>query len=320
MKMRVGADSRAMQVTEAPFGHGSHRVVDPADPPRELSGLAWGVFVSFGLLVLLSVVRLVAALHLHSAVTDRGDVSGAYHSYDHWVGLSALVFLVSAGVFIAWFFRAYKNLRRLGVGNMRYGDGWAIGSWFVPILSLVRPKQMANDIWRGSERGVETSTQWRLVDVPSLVHWWWGLFLIQGFLIYFGQRTIESGYGKLTSFTAFESGLSQIKTGTTVDVLGEIVSVAAVVLAIMVVSRITERLDEIRNDALGAGLAYSPVPAAMAPAMASYPPPVAMSYPVQPPPPQPYQPPAEQRVQCPECAEWIQPQANICRFCGHRLQ
>ena len=29
---------------------------------------------------------------------------------------------------------------------------------------------------------------------------------------------------------------------------------------------------------------------------------------------------AEQRVQCPECAEWIQPQANICRFCGHRLQ
>ena len=39
--------------------------------------------------------------------------------------------------------------------GLRYGNGWAIGAWFVPILSLVRPKQMANEIWRGSERGVD---------------------------------------------------------------------------------------------------------------------------------------------------------------------
>jgi hypothetical protein len=337
MEMRAGADSRAMQVTEAPFGHGSHRVVDPADPPRELSGLAWGVFVSLGLLALLSIARLVTAAHLHSVVTGRGDITGAYHTYNTWVGLSGLVFLLSAGVFIAWFFRAYKNLHRLGVANLRYGTGWAIGSWFVPILSLVRPKQIANDVWRGSERGVETSTQWRLVEVPSLVHWWWGLFLTQGFLVYIGQRTTDSGYGKLTSFTGFESGLSQIKTGTTMDVLGEIVSIAAVAVAIMVVSRVTERLDEIRDEALAAGSAYSYAPPAMAPAMTSVPPPVApttMSYPpqapappppatsmpMQPPPPQPHQPLAEQRIQCPECAEWIQPQANVCRFCGHRLR
>ena len=83
---------------------------------------------------------------------------------------------------------------------MRYGNGWAIGAWFIPIFAMIRPKQIANDIWRGSERGVEVSTQWRLVEVPGLVHWWWGLFLGQGTVVYVGQRLTQAGHHKLTLF------------------------------------------------------------------------------------------------------------------------
>jgi len=54
--------------------------------------------------------------------------------------------------FIMWFYRAYSNLPRLGVtGGLRFGPGWAIGAWFVPFLNLVRPKAIANDIWKGSD-------------------------------------------------------------------------------------------------------------------------------------------------------------------------
>jgi Domain of unknown function (DUF4328) len=243
-----------MQVTELPVDHGSHRVADPANPPRELSGLAWGVFVSLGILALLSLARIVAALHLHSVATGCGDIRGAHNTYNAWAGFSGLVFLVSAGVFIAWFFQAYKNLRRLGVQNLRYGTGWAIGAWFIPLFNLFRPKQIANDVWRGSERGVEVSSQWQQVIVPSLVHWWWALFLLQGALVSSGQQTVNSGYDELTTpFGSFSTGLSQIKTGAVLDVLGEIVSIAAVVVAIMVVSRITKRLDEIRSEVLATG-------------------------------------------------------------------
>lgn len=227
--------------------YGSHRVANPQDPPRELSGLAWGVFVSLGVLALVAVARLVSALSLHSAAAGDADVPGAYHTYSVWAGISLLAVLVSGGVFIAWFHRAYKNLRRLGVQNMRYGDGWAIGSWFIPFFNWVRPKNMANDVWRGSERGVEVWWQWRQVQVPSLVHWWWALFLVQGVVAYFGQRTVQSGYHDATTLS---SALSQIKTGTVLDVLAQLVAVAGIVLAITVVSRITERLDEIRSEAL----------------------------------------------------------------------
>ena len=351
-----------MHVDGAPVAHAYHRVSDPADPPRDLSGLAWGVFVTLGILAILALMRLATAVGLHSAAGNEGDVLGKYHAYSVWAGLSGLFLLVAAGVFIAWFFRAYKNLRRLGVQNMRYGNGWAIGAWFIPIFGMIRPKQIANDIWRGSERGVEVSTQWRQVEVPSLVHIWWALFLGQAIVVYVGQRLTQAGHNKLTSFGDLSSGLSQIKTGTSIDIVGELLAIAGVVVAIMVVSRVTARLDELTRETVAAGPAgfaapppppvapsiQPPPPAApsypppAAPQAADYPPPQPTAYTppppqpaayVPPPPPQPtgyappqpvaYPPPpqpADQRIQCPECAEWIQAQANVCRFCGHRLQ
>lgn len=316
-----------MQVANEAFGQGTHRVVDPADQPRDLSGWAWCVYVSLGLLAIVMVARLVTALDLHSAVTDGGDIVGKYRDYNRWVAIDGLLFLLSAALFIGWFFQAYKNLRRLGVQNLRHGNGWAIGAWFVPILSLVRPKQMTNDIWRGSERGAEVTNRWRLVPVPSLVHWWWGLFLAQGALVYLGQTMTQGGYDKLSRFGELSSGFSQIKSGTVFDVIGDLIGIAAAVVAILVVSMITEREDEIRSEAI-AHAPQVPVYAPPAPP-AQYTPPAPQPPTAQPQPPPPPAPPqyaapqptpTEQRVQCPECAEWIQAQANVCRYCGHRLR
>lgn len=335
MERWVGAD-RAQVEAHAAFSHGTHRVVDPADPPRDLSGWAWCVYVSLGLLAILDVTQTAAALGLRSAVTSYGDVLGSYHEYSRWTGFYGLLVLVSAGIFIGWFFQAYKNLRRLGVQNLTYGNGWAIGSWFVPILGMIRPKQIANEIWRGSGRGADVSGGWKQAPVPSLLHWWWGLFLTQGLCFYIGQRTIESGYNKLSVFGNVERGLSQIKTGTTLDIIGGVLGLVAVALAITVVSRVTDRFAQIGGEALAHASLYpqaAPAPqyTQAPPTPAPYPPPAhqaqyAHSQPpplspvAAPPPPAPAQPPAEQRVQCPDCAEWIQAEANVCRFCGHRLR
>jgi Domain of unknown function (DUF4328) len=60
--------------------------------------------------------------------------------------------LMSTGsAFIAWFSRAYQNIERLGARDLRVKHGGAIWSWFVPILGLIRPKQIMNDIWRASD-------------------------------------------------------------------------------------------------------------------------------------------------------------------------
>lgn len=278
MERWLGADRSQVQVAQETFGQGTHRVVDPADPPRDLSGWAWGVYVSLSLMAILGLVRLASALNLRSTVTGGGgDVVGDYDAYSRWVGFEGLLLLIAAGVFVAWFFQAYKNLRRLGVQNMRYGNGWAIGSWFVPILSLWRPKQIANDIWRGSERGTDVNTfGWKQVPVPALVHWWWGLFLAQGLLLYASQQTIESGYNDLFAISTLENGISQIKTGTTIEILGQILSIAGVVLAIVFVSRVTDRFAEIGGEALAHASVYPQYaqPQSQPTQFGSYPPPV----------------------------------------------
>lgn len=236
--------------------HVSHRVADAEDPPREMSGLAWGALVCLGLLGIVGLARIVAAIVLGSAAGGDGDVESAYDAYTALAGVHALLFLLAAGVFIAWFFRAYKNLRRLGVENMRYRTGWAIGAWFIPFFNWFRPKHIANDVWRGSEPGVDVAREWRRVAVPSFVHWWWGLFLVQGFLLQVGQRITASGHEKLTSFRAFyekgsfDEGLTQIESGAVADALGGACGLAALVLAMMVVRRVSDRLDAIREDAL----------------------------------------------------------------------
>jgi hypothetical protein len=252
MEPRTSADSGGMETAGPATGRVSHRVADPEDPPREMSGLAWGALVSLGLLGLVGLARIVAALALGSAARGEGDVESAYDTYTAFAGVHAVLFLLAAGVFIAWFFRGYKNLRRLGVENMRYRTGWAIGAWFIPFFNWFRPKHIANDVWRGSERGVDVATQWRRVSVPSFVHWWWGLFLVQGFMLEIGQEITASGYERLSSLASSDKGLTQIESGALADVLGGACSLAALALAIMVVRRISGRLDAIREDALAA--------------------------------------------------------------------
>jgi Domain of unknown function (DUF4328) len=349
-KISSSADSGRVEAHQQAFGHGTHRVVDPADQPRDLTGLAWCVYVSFGLLAVLVLLRILAAIHLHGLANGGGNIEGGYRDFFRWIGIYSLLLLVCAGIFIAWFFQAYKNLRRLGVANLRYGNGWAIGGWFVPILGMWRPKQIANDVWRGSEPGAEISSGWKAVTVPTFLHWWWGLFLAQGVLLYVGQEATRSGYRRLHEFGGLSDGFGHIRTGTTIDIIGSLLALAGIGVAIHVVNRITEREEQLRAAAPPAYYPPAPaypqapqyppappqtqVPAYPPPAQyaqsPSYPPPAApvpsaapQAAPPQaapPPPPPAPQPDAEQRIQCPECAEWIQAQANVCRFCGHRLR
>lgn len=60
-------------------------------------------------------------------------------------------FVVAAILFIRWFHASYRNLRSLGTPESRFKPGWAIGVWFVPILNLWRPKQIADEIWNAGD-------------------------------------------------------------------------------------------------------------------------------------------------------------------------
>ena len=80
---------------------------------------------------------------------------------------TGLLWILAAAFFIAWLHRAYK-LDSLA-WSTSYGTGWAIGSWFVPILNLFRPKQIAR-----LARQLSAPCDRRLAHTPSaLLDLWW---------------------------------------------------------------------------------------------------------------------------------------------------
>lgn len=125
-------------------------------PYRSLAGLsAW----TFWLLAVMSATYAVNAVR--TAVT-RGlggystpvglDRLGGVDLAPVLVGLVQTGLFLAAGVlFVIWFYRAYENLRPLAAPEPRRDSGWTLGAWFVPILNLVLPKLMLNEIWRGSD-------------------------------------------------------------------------------------------------------------------------------------------------------------------------
>ncbi len=146
--------------------------------------------------------------------------------------------------FMFWFRVAYGKLERAG-GQLRFSRGWAIGAWFVPIMSLVRPKKIANDLWRESDSlGSRPSGQLQAYQptgyVSPVVNWWWGLYLAGGVIWGIGVALARS------RGSAGDSLLQVIKierTGFYVSLAGAAALIIAAALAARFMWQVTRGYD-----------------------------------------------------------------------------
>ena len=141
--------------------------------------------------------------------------------------------LIAATVlFICWFHASYANLRALGQPNLRYGTGWAIGSWFVPFLNLWRPKQISNDIWRGSDPDAPSFTvsAWPTVAITPFLGAWWAAWIAANLLSNAVGRTLWRA-----------DTAEDIRSAARFEIFASVIDIIAVVLAVAVVWKLTAR-------------------------------------------------------------------------------
>ena len=194
------------------------------------------VFIDVGLL-LSGETRLDGLVRL-----TGGDPGSVYAVLFLLRGLAGLFCAVA---FLLWLRRAYGNLPALGVPRLRFGPAWSIGAWFVPILNFFRPKQIVDDVWRGSDPSAPRAFEdgWTGRPVPALLHWWWALWLLSSLL------------GVLPS----------LLYGNDPDLIGsagliladDVLQLAPNVLAILVVRSLTTRQQQ-RIDGLPAATGWLP--------------------------------------------------------------
>jgi serine/threonine protein kinase len=159
--------------------------------------------------------------------------------------VQALWFLVSATLFLAWFRRAYANLAPLGARRLRYRHWWTLGAWVLPVFSLFRPKQLMNDVWRASDPDLppDMGDDWRRRPVTPLLGWWWITFLAS---ILVRSITTESVHAAASVMTLglLPSQLDRFQASADMQVLADLLTVLAGLLALRVVRRATVRQEQ----------------------------------------------------------------------------
>jgi hypothetical protein len=225
-------------------GSGEKRWYEAGDagPARfqSASGLAMATKIMLGLNLLTSLVILGSLFMQHQLATRlvAGEPVRPAELQDDQVRsviltvLHLIVYLATGIVFLAWFHRAYVNLPALGARGLICTSGWAIGAWFVPILNLFRPVQIAQEIWRNSDPDAATTDDLR-IHVPessALISFWWMLWIVNLVLSQVALR-MSSNANTAESF----------QSATIVSMVSEAVRMVTAVFALRVVSAIDAR-------------------------------------------------------------------------------
>lgn len=126
------------------------------------------------------------------------DAASANNSRQLVIGIGqAVVYLATIVLFLCWIGRAYRNVGALSTRKSRFAPGWAVGSWFVPFLNLVRPYQIVRETWwvSSSPSDADRAEPGCTPKAPAIVKWWWAVFLISGS---FGQMVSRKALSATT--------------------------------------------------------------------------------------------------------------------------
>lgn len=172
--------------------------------------------------------------------------------------LNFFVYLAAIVAFLLWIHRAYSNLRPLGARQLNDTAGWAVGSFFIPILNLFRPYKAVREIWRWSkpvtDAGDEIAGLSFTADTSApLVGWWWGFWIV--------SNVASNLYYRLSD----EKGAAEAIPW--LGLLNDIATIVAAAVAILMI-RAIDRMQEDKSKQLalsGASFEQPPPPPTFGP-------------------------------------------------------
>jgi hypothetical protein len=139
--------------------------------------LRWMLYAGVGL----AVINLVSsALQLEMLSRPFTEEEGVRNDMrEGAVGGTAFVLTIATIiVFARWILLAHRNLPALGARVIDFTPGWAVGTFFIPILNLWKPYQAMKSLWRISHDAHNPDAQ----HEPWLLPVWWTLWIVSNIL------------------------------------------------------------------------------------------------------------------------------------------
>jgi hypothetical protein len=249
-----------------------------ARPPHSLLGVTLLLWLALGVEAFLAVLSIAAyGLRLHviklietAAPLSRQTVVSSNDFVRRIALLSTPMLLIVFVVLLVWVYEARKNLEAFRAGPFAHSRGMAVGSFFIPFVSLWWPYLVVQEIWKGSDPGLPPfrPESFAARRGSPLVAVWWVAFL---------ANTVFAGVvNEILVATRGDSGLSHLRLDAQLLIASRVLRIVSVVLTTALAHRVLRRQDALaRQMAPAPGTFAPPAPGTFAPLPAPTPMPAA---------------------------------------------
>ncbi|MGK6322095.1 DUF4328 domain-containing protein [Sphingomonas sp. DT-51] len=191
--------------------------------------IAWGV-AAIGALWPWLVDEVIRSMAAFLAIRRHGGIGGhvlplpplspwlLHQALDGDLGL--LLFALAAVALLRWLYVIDRNAHLLAATSRyrpRYKPRSAVIWFFVPFATLIRPFQVVLEFWRISHDPAAPTR----VPVPTLLRWWWGLWLLAMTIDYALSKIRESlwmkGEKRLAGGRALHPGMADDRARSGAD-------------------------------------------------------------------------------------------------------
>jgi hypothetical protein len=224
------------------------RTPAPRPAPRPLNGFAWLAVLPTVLWGVAAAAVVGLAINYIATLGPFASIGELTDAQDGFQAARTVMVLLGAAaslLLLPWFYRAYVNVESAGA-QLRFGTGWSVGAWFIPFFNLIRCKQIANDISRGStlDDGLE-DISWRDRPYDSLLNVWWTALIASALLFTTGEVILGLNSGEnILQAQAYV----QERTGAAFEAAGALLYLVTAALVIAVIRRITAKQDSAARD------------------------------------------------------------------------
>jgi hypothetical protein len=150
-------------------------LLQPGVKVYPMRGVGLAATIAVGVVSLVTLVMsfsplLARELVMQAAETGDDALLASAYLVEGLVALIDVALLAAAGVLvIIWLWRARRNLDAFPEASCEYGAGWAIGSWFTPIVNFFIPCKM---VYQVAAASLHRSR------IKTVVGVWWGSLLL----------------------------------------------------------------------------------------------------------------------------------------------
>lgn len=144
--------------------------------------------------------------------------------------LELVIYVTTVVFFCVWLYRASDNLRAFNAWSRPdYSPGWAVGSFFIPLVNLVVPYRAIKEVWQKS--GLPDELLLSEPGPPATFPVWWLFWLLASFA------------GNISMRASFNENVPE-STATMISIGASALSIVAAFLAYLVVDAIDKRQEE----------------------------------------------------------------------------